>query len=101
MPGDPQDHLDLYHRTSIEIAAQIRAAKSMISKENTQEVFFSTHPDQQITDYGEALVHIRIPRAWVEQEWARLDDEFALDDGTYEEHYAIEARRLGPEHFID
>lgn len=98
MPDD--DALDLYHRTTAEAAAAIYDSGSMLSKENTAEAFFSTHADDHIAGYGEALVHIRIPAEWIEAGWARLDDEFELEDGQYEEHYAIEVARLKREHFI-
>lgn len=42
-----------------------------------------------------------VPVEWLELGWVRLDDEFELDDGTWEEHYAINVARLKPEHFID
>lgn len=92
--------LDLYHRTSSEAAAQIFTQTAMTSKENTAEAFFSTHPDVHITGYGPTVVHIRIPRTWIEDDIARLDDEFPLGDDVYESHYAIAVRHLRPEHFI-
>ncbi|TWP33007.1 hypothetical protein [Leekyejoonella antrihumi] len=96
------DWLDLYPRTTRDAAEQIARSRAMTSKENTTEAFFSTHPDTASTDgYGEAVVHVRIPADWVEAGWARLDDEFELDDGTWEEHYAIQVARLAPEHFVD
>lgn len=95
-----EEHLDLFHRTTPAVAAAIRKSGAMTSKENTAEAFFSTHAGGHIAGYGEALVHIRIPIEWVERGWARLDDEFELDDGEYEEHYAIDVVRLRPEHFV-
>lgn len=92
--------LDLFHRTDRNAAAAIYASGTMTSKENTDEAFFSTHPDGHIAGYGEALVQIRIPLTWVEVGWARLDDEFELDNGVYEEHYAIKVSHLRSEHFV-
>lgn len=92
--------ITLYHRTSPEAAAQIRQDAAMISKEASGNLFFSTHPDEAIAGYGQAVVRIRIPRSWIDLGKVTLDDEFELDDGTYEEHYAVPACLLQPWHFI-
>lgn len=101
MTAETEQWLELYHRTSQTAAAAIHEAASMTSKENTREAFFSTHDDERISGYGEAMVHVRVPIEWIELGWARLDDEFELEDGIWEEHYAIDVARLKPEHFID
>jgi hypothetical protein len=80
----------LYHRTSPENAEQINQDRRMHSKENTGEVFFSTHKDGQGTGYGEGVVRVRVPARLAE-----LDDEFP----SGEQHYRIRARDLRPEHF--
>ena len=98
--SDGPASLDLYHRTSIESARQIYRSGSMITKENRDAVFFSTHPDENIAGYGEAVVHIRIPADWIEKQWIQIDDEFELGDGKWEEHYVVQVHRLRPEHFI-
>lgn len=94
------EFLDLYHRTSPEAAAEILRTGSMLSRENTEEAFFSTHAGHAIAGYGDALVRVRIPADWVDRGWARLDDEFELEDGSYESHYAIRVARLRREHFV-
>jgi hypothetical protein len=103
MTADAHEWLDLYHRTSPERVAEILRTSSMMSLENTNEAFFSTHigNDESATSgYGTAVVHVRIPAEWVETEWARLDDEFELADGSWESHYAIRVDRLKAKHFV-
>lgn len=77
--------LDLWHRTTPEIAERIHATGAWVSKENTGEVYFSTRPDGHAAGYGEALVHVRVP-----EHLAELDDEFP--DG--EQHYRVHPRDL-------
>jgi hypothetical protein len=99
--GDDQSGLlDLYHRTSLAAAGEVARTGAMQSLENTQEAFFSTHPDGHVSGYGDALIHIQIPVDWLERGWARIDDEFELDDGEWETHYAIRVDRLRPQHFV-
>ena len=59
-------YLDLYHRTTPEAADAILRSRSMVSKENTAEVYLSTHFDRQTQGYGEAVVHLRIPEELAE-----------------------------------
>lgn len=88
--------LDLFHRTTPEAAARIRSTGVFTSLENTGEIFCSTVRDSDHTaGYGSAVIHIRVPAGL-----ARLDDEFELDDGTWESHYAIPASLLEPECII-
>lgn len=76
------DEITLYHRTTPAAAAEIRRTGKLTSRENTGEVFASTHRQGQARGYGEAVVPIRVPR-----DRARLDDEFP--DG--EQHFAVPA----------
>lgn len=79
----------LYHRTdSVRAVNNILKRDLWQSKENTQEVFFSTFKDGQATGYGKYLIQIDVP-----SHLCRLDDEFP--DG--EQHYAVHVNRL--EHF--
>jgi len=82
---------DLYHFTSPEAAERIHRTGQWLSKENTQSVYFSTDPKGQATGYGEAVVHVRVPR-----HWAQLDDEFP----SGEQHYTVPIRRLRPHHIV-
>lgn len=84
--------LDLYHRTTPEAAAVIYSTGRWQSRENTQEVYFSTRRDGQTDGYGDGVVHVRVPVAIAE-----LEDEFP--DG--EEHYRVRAVLLRPEHLVD
>jgi hypothetical protein len=89
--------LDLFHRTTPEAAARIRSTGVFTSLESTGEIFCSTVRDSEHTaGYGSAVIHIRIP-----VHWARLDDEFELDDGTYEQHFAVPARSLGLRNIVE
>jgi hypothetical protein len=83
--------IDLYHRTTMEVASRIYAERRMASRENTAEAYFSTSLDGQASGYGEAAVHIRVPLGLAE-----LEDEFP--DG--EQHYRVRVVDLLPEHFI-
>lgn len=94
--------LDLYHRTTPEAAQQIHETGRMVSKESTQDAFFSTRRDSEHTEgYGEAVVHIRVPADWIEKGWVVLEDEFALDEGEWEDHYVIKAKLIQPEHIVE
>ena len=84
--------IDLFHRTDAQAAAEIIAAGTMVSKENTREAYFSNRRDGQTDGYGDTVIHIRVPAAWAE-----LDDEFP--DG--EQHFRVLCSRLLPEHFIN
>lgn len=89
---DDETLIDLYHRTSPEAAEAVLRQRSMLSKENTGEAYFSTRPDgPAVLGYGEAVIHIRIPARL-----ARLDDEFP--DG--EEHYRVAVSDLTPDRFV-
>lgn len=69
----------------------IVATNGMVSRENTQEAYFSNRVEGQAEGYGEVAVHIRVP-----DELAELEDEFP--DG--EQHYRVKVELLRPEHFI-
>lgn len=85
-------HLDLYHRTTADAAAEIHQQRRMTSKENDGGVFFSTVRDGgQGEGYGDAVVHVRVP-----EHLAELDDEFP--DG--EQHYKVRSKHLQPHHFV-
>lgn len=83
--------LDLYHRTTPEAAEEILRQGRMTSKENPARAYFSTSPTGQGEGYGEAVVHVRVPK-----EHAELDDEFP--DG--EQHYAVPLHRLTRKNFV-
>ena len=83
--------IDLYHRTSPEMAAEIRRTGRWLSKENTQEVYFSNRRDGQAEGYGTAVVHVRVPESLAE-----LEDEFP--DG--EQHFRVLIGLLRPEHLV-
>jgi 8-oxo-dGTP pyrophosphatase MutT (NUDIX family) len=89
-------HLDLYHRTTPEAAERIRSDRSMHSKENTGETYWSTfrgdEPDAQAAGYGAGVVHIRVPH-----HLAEIDDEFP----SGEEHYRVHPGHLEPHHFVE
>lgn len=102
MEAMSSNYLDLYHRTTAEAAREILTSGSMRSKEASQDAFFSTHPDSpSMLGYGPVAVHVRVPGEWVDRGWAILEDEFELDDGSWEEHYVVNVARLQPEHFIE
>jgi hypothetical protein len=61
----------LYHRTTPEKAAALKASGKFKSLENTDETFFSSLSDGQAAGYGEALITVRVNPAFV-----RLDDAF-------------------------
>lgn len=98
--------LDLYHRTSAENAAKIYATGSMLSREASGDAFFSTiAQSEHTTGYGDALVHVRVPRDWIEKQLVILEDEFELDDAPdgskrYEDHYVLKASLIRPEHLV-
>ena len=86
--GKTASALTLYHRTSPEIAAEIYKSGKFDSKIKTSmgtEVYFSTKYGGHASDYGSAVVAVRIP-----ERYANLDDEFP--DG--EQHYWVAARHL-------
>lgn len=89
-------HLDLYHRTTPEAAEEIRQTRSMRSKENTGETYWSTfrgdEPDAQTGGYGHGVVHIRVP-----EHLAEIEDEFP----SGEEHYRVHPHQLQPHHFVE
>lgn len=89
-------HLDLYHRTTPEAAEAIRRTKTMHSKENHGETYWSTfrgdEPDAQGAGYGDGVVHIRVPH-----HLAEIDDEFP----SGEEHYRVHPDHLEPHHFVE
>jgi 2'-5' RNA ligase len=95
---DEDEHLHLYHRTTPENAAAIYRDKRMHSRENLggrKPLYFSTfrgdEEDAQGREYGEGIVHVRVPH-----HIAEIDDEFP----SGEQHYSIDAKDLRPEHFI-
>lgn len=88
----------LYHRTTKEAAAKIRAGGSFTSKEQGA-VFFSTEPDGQAVGYGEEIVAVDVPRKYVDLEYGefkrgaltgRIDDEFP----SGEKHWSIPAKAI-------
>lgn len=95
-------YLDLYHRTTAEAALEILASGSMRSREASQDAFFSTHADSpSMLGYGPVTVHVRVPAEWIDRHWVVLEDEFELDDGSWEEHYVVNVTRLHREHLIE
>ncbi|WP_301851093.1 hypothetical protein [Rhodococcus pyridinivorans] len=70
----------LYHRTSKLAADEIIANRSWRSRENTQEVYFSSIPDGQTEGYGAVVVCVDVPESVAE-----LEDEFP--DG--EQHFRV------------
>lgn len=89
----------LYHRTTPELAATIRAQRRFISAENTGSAFFSTHPDGQADGYGTALVEVHVPAELFDEETGQfggdrgwLDDEFP----SGEQHWAINIAAIAP-----
>lgn len=89
---DPMvEYLDLYHRTTPDAAERILSTGRWVSRENTQEVYFSTRPAGQAEGYGASIVHVRVPA-----EWCELDDEFP--DG--EQHYRVHVDRLTLDHVV-
>jgi len=82
----PEGWIDLYHRTTPEALEAITASGTMITKENTPEVYFSTVSEGGQGDgYGSAVVWIRVPEDSVE-----IDDEFP--DG--EQHYRVPIKAI-------
>lgn len=79
--------MKLYHATTKEAAEAIRATGRFLSKEHTQEAFFSTVPDGMITGYGDAVVCVDVP-----DEIAELDDWFP----SGEEHYRVKVALITP-----
>lgn len=77
--------MKLFHRTSETAAAAIIASRSWRSKENTQEVYFSTANSGQADGYGEVVVAVEVPESL-----ANLDDEFP--DG--ERHFRVKVADL-------
>ena len=82
----------LYHRTTPELAATIRAERKFISAENTASAYFSTHLDGQADGYGTAVVEVHVPDELFDEETGQfgqnqgwLDDEFP----SGEQHWAI------------
>lgn len=80
----PPGYIDLYHRTTSKAVAVILSSYAMVSAENTDEAYFSTfngtEEDAQNSDYGEAVVWVRVPEDSID-----IDDEFP----SGEEHYRV------------
>lgn len=86
IPDCPEGWIDLYHRTTPEALEAITASGTMVTKENTPEVYFSTVSEGGQGDgYGSAVVWIRVPEDDVE-----IDDEFP--DG--EQHYRVPIKAI-------
>lgn len=90
----------LYHRTTPELAATIRAEKRFISTENTGSAFFSTHLDGQTDGYGPAVVEVHVPAELFDEETGEfgqnqgwLDDQFP----SGEQHWAVSIKAIKPE----
>ncbi|MBM4574814.1 hypothetical protein GS896_27540 [Rhodococcus hoagii] len=77
--------MKLYHRTTPDAAAAILASRSWSSKENTQEVYFSTVMDGENVGYGTAVVSVDVP-----DDVAELEDEFPGG----EQHYRVPVSAL-------
>lgn len=72
--------MKVYHRTSPDAAREILRTRTLVSLENTGEVFVSNRRDGHATGHGAAVVVLDIPR-----DVLRVDDWFP--DG--EAHYAV------------
>lgn len=72
--------MKLYHRTSAAAAAALVAGQPWRSRENTQEVYFSSIPNGHTDGYGDTVVSVDVPAAHAE-----LEDEFP--DG--EQHFRV------------
>ncbi len=89
----------LYHRTTPELAAVIRAQRRFISAENTGSAFFSTHVDGQTDGYGSAIVEVHVPADLFDEETGQFDgDKGWLDDEfpSGEQHWAIHIAAIAP-----
>ena len=89
----------LYHRTTPELAAVIRAQRRFISAENTGSAFFSTHVDGQTDGYGTAIVEVHVPADLFDEETGQFDgDKGWLDDAfpSGEQHWAIHIAAIAP-----
>ena len=89
----------LYHRTTPELAAVIRAQRRFISAENTGSAFFSTHVDGQTDGYGTAIVEVHVPVDLFDEETGQFDgDKGWLDDEfpSGEQHWAIHIAAIAP-----
>ena len=76
----------VYHRTDRSSADQILATQAWISRENSNEIYFSTVAVDSAADgYGTVVLAVDI-----HPDLASLDDEFP--DG--EQHYRIHTRDL-------
>ena len=84
------DTLDLYHRTSMEHALPV-FLNGMWKSLEQGEVCFSTHIAGYAEDYGDTVIHVRVPF-----EIAVLDDEFE----TGERHFRVKAGDLQHEHVL-
>ena len=83
-----EEVLRLYHRTTPEVADEIRRGgsfKTRIKTDMGSEVYFSDRQDGMASGYGGSVVAVDIP-----EEYANLDDEF--EDG--EKHYWVDASDL-------
>lgn len=90
----------LYHRTTPELAAVIRAQGRFISAENTASAFFSTHREGQAEGYGTAVVEVHVPAELFDDEIGQfgqgqgwLDDEFP----SGEQHWSLRITAIQPE----
>ena len=68
---DKNGMVTLYHRTSKESANQMNKTGKFISKENTDETFFSNKPTGQAEGYGDSIIGIKVPAQDI-----RIDDAF-------------------------
>lgn len=85
----PDGWIDLYHRTTPTNRDAIHRSGQPFSKENTDEMYFSTSATSDVGGYGDAVVAIRVP-----QDIAEIDDEFP--DG--EEHYRVATTDIEVDH---
>ncbi|MEO2122420.1 MAG: hypothetical protein ABGY10_03750 [bacterium] len=91
MDGKPIDvnqdgTVTLYHRTTPEAAQRMRESGEFVSRENTNETFFSNKKEGQAEGYGDAIVEVRVPAQQV-----RINDAFR--DG--EIHVAVSNDDIG------
>ena len=79
----------LYHRTTPERAAQIRAERAFVSRERPAFVYFTDRAEGGYADgYGSAVVAVTVPAGM-----ALPEDEF----GDGERHFRVEASKIRPE----
>ena len=81
---NPDGTVTLYHRTSKANADAVTKTGKFISKENTDETFFSNKPTGQAEGYGDAIVTVKVPAQVI-----RINDAF-----RDEIHVAVSNKQL-------